>query len=89
MINLELERLINDAKQCSRCINMQTNGLAVQPARLMKKKITVYPYINKAISGSGRAYPSNEWPMSAKFCPAPIRGEAGTPPHSAFNEITL
>ncbi|ENS3353965.1 phage tail protein I [Salmonella enterica] len=59
---LELERLISDAKPCSRhmtgmSINMQTSGpYWVGAASYLGEEITVYPYINETIVSGGTAH---------------------------------
>ncbi|MEJ4046242.1 phage tail protein I [Erwinia sp. SLM-02] len=58
----ELERLIDDAKPCSRqliglSIHLQTSGpLWVGAASYIGEEITVYPYINEVITSGGTAY---------------------------------
>lgn len=58
----ELERLIDDAKPCSRqliglSIHLQTSGpLWVGAASYIGEEITVYPYINETITSGGTAY---------------------------------
>lgn len=58
----ELERLISDAKPCSRhligmSINLQTNGVTViGAANYLGDEITVYPYINEVILSAGTDY---------------------------------
>ena len=59
---LELERLISDAKPCSRhligmSINLQSSGpFFVGAATYTGEEITVYPYINETIISGGTAY---------------------------------
>ena len=59
---LELERLIGDAKPCSRhligmSINLQTSGpYFVGAATYTGEEITIYPYINETIISGGTAY---------------------------------
>ncbi|EPV0752268.1 phage tail protein I [Enterobacter cloacae complex sp. 372C4] len=59
---LELERLIGDAKPCSRhlvgmSINLQTSGpYFVGAATYTGEEITIYPYINETIISAGTAY---------------------------------
>ena len=59
---LELERLISDAKPCSRhligmSINLQTSGpYFVGAATYTGEEITIYPYINETIISGGTAY---------------------------------
>ena len=59
---LELERLIGDAKPCSRhligmSINLQTIGpYFVGAATYTGEEITIYPYINETIISGGTAY---------------------------------
>ncbi|HIH3252065.1 TPA: phage tail protein I, partial [Escherichia coli] len=61
---LELERLISDAKPCSRhmigmSINLQTSGPHwVGAASYLGEEITIYPYINETIISSGTAHES-------------------------------
>ena len=58
----ELERLISDAKPCSRhllgmSINLQTSGaFYVGAGTYIGEEITVYPYINDTIISGGSAY---------------------------------
>lgn len=58
----ELERLIDDAKPCSRqliglSINLQTSGpLWVGAGSYVGEEITIYPYINETITSCGTAY---------------------------------
>ncbi|MBT0719411.1 phage tail protein I [Rosenbergiella epipactidis] len=58
----ELERLISDAKPCSRhligmSINLQTNGaVVIGAANYLGDEITVYPYINEVILSAGTDY---------------------------------
>ena len=59
---LELERLISDAKPCSRhmigmSINLQTSGPHwVGAASYLGEEITIYPYINETIISGGTAH---------------------------------
>ncbi len=59
---LELERLISDAKPCSRhmigmSINLQTSGPHwVGVASYLGEEITIYPYINETIISGGTAH---------------------------------
>ncbi|HIA5802731.1 TPA: phage tail protein I [Escherichia coli] len=59
---LELERLISDAKPCSRhmigmSINLQTSGPHwVGAASYLGEEITTYPYINETIISGGTAH---------------------------------
>lgn len=59
---LELERLISDAKPCSRhmigmSINLQTSGpYWVGAASYLGEEITIYPYINETIISGGTAH---------------------------------
>ncbi|HBM2653396.1 TPA: hypothetical protein LUY02_004742 [Enterobacter hormaechei subsp. hoffmannii] len=59
---MELERLIGDAKPCSRhligmSINLQTSGpYFVGAATYTGEEITIYPYINETIISGGTAY---------------------------------
>lgn len=59
---LELERLISDAKPCSRhlvgmSINLQASGdVWVGAATYIGEEITIYPYINETIISGGAAY---------------------------------
>ena len=59
---LELERLISDAKPCSRhmigmSINLQTSGPHwVGAASYHGEEITIYPYINETIISGGTAH---------------------------------
>lgn len=61
-IYLELERLISDAKPCSRhmigmSINLQTSGpYWVGAASYLGEEITIYPYINETIISGGTAH---------------------------------
>lgn len=61
---LELERLVGDAKPCSRhligmSINLQTSGsYFVGAATYTGEEITIYPHINKIIISGGTAYES-------------------------------
>ncbi|QCT18521.1 phage tail protein I [Jejubacter calystegiae] len=58
----ELERLISDAKPCSRhlvgmSINLQTSGpYFVGAASYSGEEITIYPYINETIVSGGAGY---------------------------------
>lgn len=58
----ELERLISDAKPCSRhligiSIDMQTAGaMVIGAANYLGDEITVYPYINEVILSAGNDY---------------------------------
>ncbi|MCN2122309.1 phage tail protein I [Citrobacter portucalensis] len=58
----ELERLISDAKPCSRhmigmSINLQTSGPHwVGAASYLGEEITIYPYINETIISGGTAH---------------------------------
>ena len=59
---LELERLISDAKPCSRhmigmSINLQTSGPHwVGAASYLGEEITIYPYINETIISGGTVH---------------------------------
>lgn len=59
---LELERLISDAKPCSRhmigmSINLQTSGpYWVGAASYLGEEITIYPYINETIISGGTVH---------------------------------
>ena len=58
----ELERLISDAKPCSRhligmSINLQTTGaVVIGAANYLGDEITVYPYLNEVILSAGTDY---------------------------------
>lgn len=58
----ELERLISDAKPCSRhlvgmSINLQTSGpYWLGAASYIGEEITIYPYLNSTITSGGAAY---------------------------------